>query len=189
MTCANSTKLFSNESVLRPTSFQLLRDYLDAEHRNKKKAPFNFAGWTDHILEVRRLRTSHLRRMSHLDHRTHHNKRTGTTVASSPASSLRHCLEAGRSSRSHRNTCPTFVGAWSGRYATNVFETASSVPFVILASAIRSFFQLDLISFSTPADMFRSIFLSLLACIDTLSHISGLSAISYIILAYLHTLQ
>lgn len=29
-----------------------LRDYLDAEHRNKKKTPFDFTGWENHILKV-----------------------------------------------------------------------------------------------------------------------------------------
>lgn len=31
--------------------FKLLRLYLDAEHRNKKKKPFDFSGWEDYILE------------------------------------------------------------------------------------------------------------------------------------------
>ena len=31
----------------------ILRDYLDAEHRNKKKKPFDFTGWENHTLEVR----------------------------------------------------------------------------------------------------------------------------------------
>jgi hypothetical protein len=34
---------------------QTLRGYLDAEHRNKKKKPFDFSGWEDYILEVRTL--------------------------------------------------------------------------------------------------------------------------------------
>lgn len=55
---------FTNYNVLTVNLSQLLREYLDAEHRNKKKAPFNFAGWTDHILEVRRLRTSQLPHVS-----------------------------------------------------------------------------------------------------------------------------
>ncbi|KDQ54738.1 hypothetical protein JAAARDRAFT_196153 [Jaapia argillacea MUCL 33604] len=29
----------------------LLRNYLDAEHRNKKKKPFDFTGWEDHVPE------------------------------------------------------------------------------------------------------------------------------------------
>lgn len=40
------------------TSFlQLLRGYLDAEHRNKKKKPFDFTGWEDRLYEVRVLYT------------------------------------------------------------------------------------------------------------------------------------
>ena len=31
---------------------KLLRLYLDAEHRNKRKQPFDFTGWEDHTLEV-----------------------------------------------------------------------------------------------------------------------------------------
>ncbi|KAJ3771523.1 hypothetical protein FB446DRAFT_739961 [Lentinula raphanica] len=31
--------------------FKVLRNYLDAEHRNKKKAPFDFTGWEDHVLK------------------------------------------------------------------------------------------------------------------------------------------
>jgi len=33
--------------------WQLLRLYLDAEHRNKKKKPFDFMGWEDYTLEAR----------------------------------------------------------------------------------------------------------------------------------------
>jgi sentrin-specific protease 1 len=29
---------------------QLLRQYLDLEHRNKKKTPFDFTGWEDYTL-------------------------------------------------------------------------------------------------------------------------------------------
>ena len=32
---------------------QLLRQYLDQEHRDKKKKPFDFTGWTDYVLPVR----------------------------------------------------------------------------------------------------------------------------------------
>jgi len=31
----------------RQKVFELLREYLDAEHRNKRKKPFDFAGWID----------------------------------------------------------------------------------------------------------------------------------------------
>ena len=33
--------------------FQILRGYLDAEHRNKKKTPFDFSEWNDYTSEVR----------------------------------------------------------------------------------------------------------------------------------------
>jgi sentrin-specific protease 1 len=33
--------------------FQRLREYVDAEHRNKKKKPFDFGGWEDWLYEVR----------------------------------------------------------------------------------------------------------------------------------------
>ncbi|CCM02182.1 uncharacterized protein FIBRA_04261 [Fibroporia radiculosa] len=33
--------------------FKYLRSYLDAEHRNKKKKPFDFTGWEDYVMEVR----------------------------------------------------------------------------------------------------------------------------------------
>ncbi|KIK71293.1 hypothetical protein GYMLUDRAFT_325663 [Collybiopsis luxurians FD-317 M1] len=35
----------------RSMVFKRLRDYLDAEHRNKKKTPFDFTGWEDYVLE------------------------------------------------------------------------------------------------------------------------------------------
>jgi len=31
----------------------MLRKYLDDEHRNKKKEPFDFTGWVDYVNEVR----------------------------------------------------------------------------------------------------------------------------------------
>jgi len=34
----------------RSTVFKRLRAYLDAEHRNKKKTPFDFTGWENHTL-------------------------------------------------------------------------------------------------------------------------------------------
>lgn len=34
------------------TPIQHLRHYLDAEHRNKKKKPFDFTGWEDYTLKV-----------------------------------------------------------------------------------------------------------------------------------------
>jgi sentrin-specific protease 1 len=33
----------------RPEVYETLRAYLDAEHRNKKKKPFDFTGWEDHF--------------------------------------------------------------------------------------------------------------------------------------------
>ncbi|KDQ12790.1 hypothetical protein BOTBODRAFT_112325, partial [Botryobasidium botryosum FD-172 SS1] len=36
----------------REKVFQVLREYLDLEHRDKKKAPFNFEGWIDHMPEA-----------------------------------------------------------------------------------------------------------------------------------------
>ena len=35
--------------------FKVLRQYLDEEHRNKKKKPFDFTGWEDYTLPVRPL--------------------------------------------------------------------------------------------------------------------------------------
>lgn len=35
----------------RNNVFKHLRYYLDAEHKNKKKKPFDFEGWEDYILE------------------------------------------------------------------------------------------------------------------------------------------
>jgi sentrin-specific protease 1 len=35
----------------RDNVFKLLRLYLDAEHMNKKKKPFDFAGWENYSLE------------------------------------------------------------------------------------------------------------------------------------------
>ncbi|KAG6902809.1 hypothetical protein C0995_011296 [Termitomyces sp. Mi166 len=41
------------DSVFKMTDHykQALRAYLDAEHRNKKKLPFNFTGWQDHSID------------------------------------------------------------------------------------------------------------------------------------------
>ena len=33
----------------RSQVFKVLRGYLDAEHRNKKKKPFDFTGWVDYV--------------------------------------------------------------------------------------------------------------------------------------------
>ncbi|KAF5382935.1 hypothetical protein D9757_006282 [Collybiopsis confluens] len=35
----------------RSMVFKLLRGYLDAEHRNKKRSPFDFTGWENYIME------------------------------------------------------------------------------------------------------------------------------------------
>ncbi|KAJ3790332.1 cysteine proteinase [Lentinula aff. detonsa] len=35
----------------RSAVFKVLRNYLDAEHCNKKKAPFDFTGWEDYVLK------------------------------------------------------------------------------------------------------------------------------------------
>lgn len=35
------------------TSAQILREYLNAEHKSKKQKEFDFSGWTDHVLDVR----------------------------------------------------------------------------------------------------------------------------------------
>ncbi|KAJ4476722.1 cysteine proteinase [Lentinula aciculospora] len=35
----------------RSAVFKVLRGYLDAEHRNKKKAPFDFTGWQDYVVK------------------------------------------------------------------------------------------------------------------------------------------
>ena len=35
------------------TSQQLLRTYLDKEHQDKRKKPFDFTGWTDYVPVVR----------------------------------------------------------------------------------------------------------------------------------------
>ncbi|KIY69675.1 cysteine proteinase [Cylindrobasidium torrendii FP15055 ss-10] len=35
----------------RPPVYAMLRHYLDAEHKNKKKKPFDFTDWTDHRVE------------------------------------------------------------------------------------------------------------------------------------------
>ncbi|KAI0695657.1 cysteine proteinase [Cytidiella melzeri] len=36
----------------RPFVYRALRGYLDAEHRNKKKTPFDFTGWEDYVCEL-----------------------------------------------------------------------------------------------------------------------------------------
>jgi len=35
----------------RSLVYKLLRGYIDAEHRNKKKKPFDFTGWEDRLYE------------------------------------------------------------------------------------------------------------------------------------------
>ncbi|KAF9459469.1 cysteine proteinase, partial [Collybia nuda] len=42
---------YDSMGMRRDVVFQLLRSYLDSEHRNKKKKPFDFTGWVDHSLE------------------------------------------------------------------------------------------------------------------------------------------
>jgi len=42
---------YDSMGMRRDNVFKLLRLYLDAEHMNKKKKPFDFAGWEDYSLE------------------------------------------------------------------------------------------------------------------------------------------
>lgn len=42
---------YDSMNMDRSQVFKLLRGYLDAEHRNKKKKPFDFAGWVDWTLD------------------------------------------------------------------------------------------------------------------------------------------
>lgn len=48
----NSSSVFSTYRISRV--MKLLRQYIDAEHRNKKKKPFDFTGWVDYTLPVGR---------------------------------------------------------------------------------------------------------------------------------------
>jgi sentrin-specific protease 1 len=45
--------LLSLDIISHYIASQHLRYYLDAEHKNKKKKPFDFDGWVDYTLEVR----------------------------------------------------------------------------------------------------------------------------------------
>lgn len=40
----------SGHKIITPQS-QLLRSYVDDEHRNKKKKPFDFSGWEDYVMD------------------------------------------------------------------------------------------------------------------------------------------
>ncbi|KAH9937461.1 uncharacterized protein B0H18DRAFT_198884 [Fomitopsis serialis] len=42
---------YDSMGMPREEVFKLLRGYLDAEHRNKKKKPFDFTGWKDYVLD------------------------------------------------------------------------------------------------------------------------------------------
>ncbi|KAG7450262.1 cysteine proteinase [Guyanagaster necrorhizus] len=42
---------YDSMNMSRQLVFKLLRHYLDAEHRNKKKKPFDFTGWEDYTLK------------------------------------------------------------------------------------------------------------------------------------------
>ncbi|KAF9821845.1 hypothetical protein IEO21_00275 [Rhodonia placenta] len=42
---------YDSMGIVRPNVFRLFRAYLDAEHKNKKKKPFDFTGWQDYVLE------------------------------------------------------------------------------------------------------------------------------------------
>ncbi|KAJ7579928.1 cysteine proteinase [Mycena floridula] len=42
---------YDSMNMDRSNVFQQLRGYLDAEHRNKKKKPFDFTGWVDYTLD------------------------------------------------------------------------------------------------------------------------------------------
>jgi len=42
---------YDSMGLPRADVFKILRGYLDAEHRNKKKKPFDFAGWEDYVLQ------------------------------------------------------------------------------------------------------------------------------------------
>ncbi|KAK0465314.1 uncharacterized protein EV420DRAFT_1513860 [Desarmillaria tabescens] len=42
---------YDSMNMNRQLVFKLLRHYLDAEHRNKKKKPFDFSGWEDYTLK------------------------------------------------------------------------------------------------------------------------------------------
>lgn len=118
---------YDSMGMERVAVFKVLRQYLDEEHRNKKKKPFDFTGWEDYTLPVRPLDISG---MSSLDAglcRIPHNKRMATTAVSSPASSSSRCLAAKRSSGLPRTTCPTSVGRWSGRSGMSSFGTNHSL--------------------------------------------------------------
>jgi len=42
---------YDSMGMNRLNVYKLLRLYIDAEHRNKKKKPFDFSGWEDYIVE------------------------------------------------------------------------------------------------------------------------------------------
>lgn len=42
---------YDSMGITRENVFKLLRSYLDSEHRNKKKKPFDFTGWENYVLE------------------------------------------------------------------------------------------------------------------------------------------
>ena len=46
-----SIESYDSMGMDRAQVYKLLRGYLDAEHRNKKKKPFDFTGWVDWTLE------------------------------------------------------------------------------------------------------------------------------------------
>ncbi|TFK57457.1 cysteine proteinase [Heliocybe sulcata] len=43
---------YDSMGFVRDTVYKVLRDYLDGEHRDKKKKPFDFTGWENYTLEA-----------------------------------------------------------------------------------------------------------------------------------------
>lgn len=78
--------LFSAAGLISLLS-KTLRKYLDDEHRNKKKKPFDFTDWVDWVDQVLLSSTNSRSRSHRSDLRKHRSKKTVTTVASSRVSS------------------------------------------------------------------------------------------------------
>lgn len=89
----------------RSEVFRALRGYLDDEHKNKKKKPFDFTDWVDYEMEVRASELLVSRETDEDGGRRHHSKRTALIVACLLVTFWKPCLEARKISTSHSRTC------------------------------------------------------------------------------------
>ncbi len=106
---------FSQSHIALMMLFQYLRSYLDAEHRNKKKKPFDFTGWQDYTFEVRTTICNSLHQVLNGMCRIHRSRRTDMTVVCLHASSSNPYQEENSRSRLRKRIWAICGDVWCGR--------------------------------------------------------------------------